>query len=69
MPDTRPGIKFSENDVCQACVNYKKQDETDWNQRWKELEDLCKKYRGSNGKNYDCAIAVSGGKDSHYHYK
>jgi len=66
MPDTRPGIKFSENDVCQACVNYKKQDETDWNQRWKELEDLCKQYRGSNGKNYDCAIAVSGGKDSHY---
>ena len=24
------------------------------------------KYRGSNGNGYDCAIAVSGGKDSHF---
>ncbi len=33
----------------------------------KELEVICSKYRGMNGHNgYDCAIAVSGGKDSHY---
>ena len=32
--------------------------------RYKELEVLCDKYRGSNGDSYDCAIAVSGGKDS-----
>jgi len=30
-----------------------------------ELKKLCDKYRKSNGNGYDCAIAVSGGKDSH----
>ena len=35
--------------------------------RWEELETLAHKYKGINGKNgYDCIIAVSGGKDSHY---
>ncbi len=66
MPDTRPGIKFDEDGVCQACINYKKQNLTNWDERWKELEKLCDKYRGSNGNGYDCAIAVSGGKDSHF---
>ena len=65
MPDTRPGIKFK-NNICSACVNYEKQKETDWKIRWSELEQLCDRYRGSNGKKYDCAIAVSGGKDSHF---
>lgn len=32
----------------------------------KELEAICNKYRGMNGNGYDCAIAVSGGKDSHF---
>lgn len=65
MPDTRPGIKFEEDGICAPCHNYEKQKTTDWNQRRKELEALCDKYRGCNGPNkYDCAIAVSGGKDS-----
>ena len=66
MPNTRPGIKFDENGVCMACINYEKQKNIDWKQRWTELEKLCDKYRGSNGNGYDCAIAVSGGKDSHF---
>lgn len=66
MPDTRPGLIFNDNGVCTACINYEKQKTTDWNQRLKELETLCNKYRGSNGNGYDCAIAVSGGKDSHF---
>ena len=65
MPDTRPGLTF-DDDICAACINFEKQKKTDWNQRWTELEQLCEKYRGSNGKGYDCAIAVSGGKDSHF---
>ena len=32
----------------------------------KEFKKLCDKYRGCNGNGYDCAIAVSGGKDSHF---
>lgn len=65
MPDTRPGIKFVDG-VCIACIHNEKQKETDWNKRWKELESLCEKYRGKNGNGWDCAIAVSGGKDSHF---
>ncbi len=39
----------------------------DYKKRWQELEALCNKYRGMNGPNgYDCMIAVSGGKDSHF---
>lgn len=65
MPDTRPGITFMEDGVCAPCHNYEKQFHTDWDARKKELEALCDKYRGCNGPNkYDCAIAVSGGKDS-----
>lgn len=65
MPDTRPGIKFK-GDVCVPCLNYAKQKETDWEARRRELEELCDRYRGCNGEGYDCAIAASGGKDSHY---
>lgn len=64
MPNTRPGILFDENGVCEACNNYEKKEKTDWDKRFEELEQLCDKYRGCNGDGYDCAIAVSGGKDS-----
>lgn len=66
MPDTRPGITFNEEGVCSACQSYERRNLIDWDARWKELEALCDKYRGCNGDGYDCAIAVSGGKDSHY---
>lgn len=66
MPDTRPGITFNEEGICSACQSYEKRKNIDWDKRYKELEKLCDKYRGSNGAGYDCAIAVSGGKDSHF---
>ena len=65
MPDTRPNIKFSDG-ICTACINFEKQNTTDWKKRFDELTALCDKYRGCNGNGYDCAIAVSGGKDSHF---
>ncbi len=67
MPDTRPGITFNEEGVCSACQAYERRAQIDWKQRWKEFEEICDKYRGMNGSaGYDCAIAVSGGKDSHW---
>lgn len=67
MPNTRPGISFDANGVCSACNNHAKKASIDYNARFKELEALCDKHRGRNGKfEYDCAIAVSGGKDSHF---
>lgn len=65
MPDTRPGITFTDG-VCSACLAYEKRKSIDWDSRWKELEAICNKYRGMNGNDPDCAVAVSGGKDSHF---
>lgn len=67
MPSTRPGITFNEQGICAACQSYEQRKNINYNMRWRELESLCDKYRGSNGPNgYDCMIAVSGGKDSHF---
>lgn len=66
MPDTRPGIRFNKDGVCSACEANEDKTKTDYKKRFKELELLCDRYRGMNGNGYDCAIAVSGGKDSHY---
>ena len=66
MPDTRTGSVFNSENICEACTNYEKQKNTDWDLRFKKLKALCDKHRGSNGDGYDCAIAVSGGKDSHF---
>lgn len=66
MPDTRPGISFNLGGVCIACQNNEKKKSVNWDARMKELEILCDKYRRKNPGEYDCIIAVSGGKDSHY---
>ena len=65
MPDTRPGIKFKEG-ICYPCLNYQKRESINWKARWKELEKIAAKYRGSKGNDYDCIVTVSSGKDSHY---
>lgn len=66
MPDTRPGITFNEDGICSACQQIEKRSFINWESRWEEFKDICDKYRGMNGDGPDCAIAVSGGKDSHY---
>ena len=66
MPDTRPGITFDKDGVCIACRNNEKKKNINWDTRWNELRKLCDKYRRKEPGEYDCIIAVSGGKDSHY---
>ena len=66
MPDTRPGIQFSEDGICYPCLVKKNRDKVDWKSRWTEFEKLTDKYRGSNGDYYDCIVTVSAGKDSYY---
>jgi N-acetyl sugar amidotransferase len=59
-------ISFNEDGICDACcVKELKEKEIDWEKRERELVDLCEKYRG-NGKDYDCIVPGSGGKDSFY---
>jgi len=67
MPGTRPGITFNEEGVCSACQAYENRKNINYYERFEELKQLCNKYRGMNGADgYDCMIAVSGGKDSHF---
>ena len=58
-------IEFDEKGVCSAC-NFNKLkwgQAINWQQREKELIDLCNKYRKNDGT-YDCIVGGSGGKDS-----
>ena len=66
MPNTRPGITFNEEGVCIACQNNERKKLVNWDARMEELKALCDKYRRKQPGQYDCIIAVSGGKDSHY---
>lgn len=63
MSDKRPGIHF-EDGICQGCLYEERKDLIGWYTRWQELEEFIKEHP-SKGM-YDCVIAVSGGKDSHY---
>ena len=45
MPDTRPGIKLDEKNICTGCLNFEKQKSTDWDKRFDEFKKLCDKYR------------------------
>jgi len=61
QPDTRPGIVFDDEGVCMACrVGHQ---EVDWDAREAELRDIASWAR-EQGATWDCAIGVSGGKDS-----
>jgi len=66
MPDTRPGIRFTEEGICHPCRHYEERKNVDWHKRWEELEKLADKYRGCNGSYYDCINTVSAGKDSYF---
>ena len=67
QPDTRPGIKFSEEGICYACLYAEKMKTIDWAKREQELMQIAneaKEERKARGNLYDCVIGVSGGKDS-----
>lgn len=51
--------------VCDACKTAEQKNTIDWEEREKELIELCDKYRSKDGS-YDCLIPGSGGKDSFY---
>ncbi|NQV57961.1 MAG: N-acetyl sugar amidotransferase [Rhodospirillales bacterium] len=59
-------IYIDENGICDPCrAAHKKQNEIDWDEREKQLIDLCNKFRKNDGS-YDCIVPGSGGKDSFY---
>lgn len=64
MPETKPDLYIDEEGVCNACHSFEQREEIDFEQRREELLQILDRYRSKNGKNYDCVIPVSGGKDS-----
>lgn len=59
-------IHFDVDGICDAC-NFaeRKRHNIDWQERDKQLRDLCDKHRKYDGS-YDCIVPGSGGKDSFY---
>ena len=66
MPDTKPDLHLDEDGVCNACRSYENRKKVDWDVRHAELLQVLKKYRKTDGSNWDCIVPVSGGKDSTY---
>lgn len=64
QPDTRPGIFFDEEGVCGACLWEHEKKILDWEKRELELNKIIEKAKSKKTSVYDCAIGVSGGKDS-----
>lgn len=66
MPNTKPDLFFDSEGICNACRSYEKRNSINWVSREDELTQILNKYRSGDGKNWDCVIPVSGGKDSTY---
>ena len=64
QPDTRPGNYFNEEGICGACLWEQEKKTIDWNARINQLKDIALWAKRNSKGNYECAIGVSGGKDS-----
>lgn len=58
----RPG-SIEKGDTCQSCINATTAKTFDWKKREDDLRAICDDLRARNNQ-YDCVVAVSGGKDS-----
>ncbi len=59
-------VEFDEDGICSGCKVANQKFEVDWDRRGKQLGNLLEQYRSKDKSNYDCIIAVSGGKDSYF---
>ena len=60
---------FDDEGVCSACrvaEEINKRSPEHWDDRRRRFESLVEQYRRQDQSNYDCIIAVSGGKDSYW---
>lgn len=64
MPETKPGITFNEEGVCNACLYEEEARKIDWDRRWHHLEILADGIRHKKPDGYQVIVPVSGGKDS-----
>jgi len=68
-PEYAVNITINSEGVCSACIaeaEFVDFGASEWNRRKKLFLSLIDENRSKNESNYDCIIAVSGGKDSYY---
>jgi len=64
LPDTRPGLVIGADGVCSACRAHSTVGEQiDWDARRLRFDEIVAEAR-ERGRDWDCVIPVSGGKDS-----
>ena len=64
LPETVEGIAFDDFGICRACQSAEQKIHIDWTLREKALRNILDRYRSKDGRNYDCIVPISGGKDS-----
>ena len=68
-PEVAVNVALDDEGICGACrvaEEYNQLTEEFWAGRRERFEELISQYRRPSQDNYDCIIAVSGGKDSYY---
>ena len=63
LPSSKPDLYFNQEGVCSACTSFLERPQIDWDKRKSNFLQIIEKFRKSDG-NWDCVVAVSGGKDS-----
>jgi len=58
-------VAFDHEGVCAACRVAEEKNAINWDDRERQLRELCDRYRRNDG-HYDCLVPGSGGKDSVY---
>ena len=67
LPSTKPDLHFDKKGICGACKYQEYYDKINWESRKQEFYKIIeKRLKDNSDNNYDCTIAVSGGKDSTY---
>lgn len=62
MPSTEPESDFDELRICLTCRSQEQKMHLNWAERENRLKEILDTYRGKG--DYDCIVAISGGKDS-----
>lgn len=63
LPSSKPDLYFNQEGVCSACTSFLERPQIDWDERKSNFLQIIEKFRKHDG-NWDCVVAVSGGKDS-----
>jgi len=69
LPEVAVNIVFDDEGICSACrvaEEFEKLTPEFWQEREEKFRELVESYRRPDQDNYDCIVAVSGGKDSYW---